>query len=294
LILPNLLVVGAQKAGTTSLYELLKTHPEFHLPVKEIKFFHRDEHYQKGINWYAQHFKDYTGQKYIGDFTPDYMAYSWSAERIYKQLGKDIKIIFILRHPVNRAYSQFNFFRMHGVESQYDFKKAIENEEIDLEQNKFTNWYTPANYISRSIYTPQIARFLNYFDQKNIHIVIFEELFLQKTKESIQELEHFLDLNLVQLISNPTKSNASQLPRYKNLKLFYIKIKRILNPLKIIFHFFGVTKILKSINRKVEKNLQKAPDKLSKKQINSITEKYFYRDILELEKIIGREIKIWK
>jgi hypothetical protein len=293
--LPNLLVVGAQKAGTTSLYDMLKLHSDFYLPQKEIKFFHRNEHYNKGIDWYAKHFEGYSGQKYIGDFTPDYMAFSWSAERIFKLLGKDIKIIFILRHPVQRAYSQFNFYRMHGVEKNSDFIETISNEKIDLDQSTFENWYTPANYISRSIYSPQINRFLDFYNKKNIHIAIFEELFLEQSNASIQALEHFLDVKLKKTIAlTSKKSNQSQLPKNKSIKSLYHTSKKILRPLKVIIQNLGGSKVIKFLNQKVEKTLHKKPQKLQKSEIENLKQRYFSEDIQQLEEIIGREISAWK
>lgn len=292
-VLPNLLVVGAQKAGTTSLFDILNKHPDFYLPKKEIKFFHRDEHYQKGINWYSKHFKNHAGEKYIGDFTPDYMAYSWTAERISKHLDEP-KIIFILRQPAKRAYSQFNFYRMNGVENETNFEKVIAKEFIDLNQNTFVNWYTPANYISRSIYSPQIERFSKYFKCENIHIIIFEELFIHKKKEAIVELENFLDVGLESYLVKSEKSNITQLPKNVTIKSIYSKTKRILRPVKKIFLFIGITNLFKSINERMEKTLSKKPQKLDQNLITTMNKKYFSNDIKELEKIMGREIKVWK
>lgn len=292
--LPNLLIVGAQKAGTTSLYDILKKNQAFYLPVKEIKFFHRDEHYSKGLKWYADHFKNYNGQRYIGDFTPDYMAYNWSAQRIYDSLGSNVKIIFILRQPVLRAYSQFNFHKMLDVEKNKSFEKTIKTESIDLEQNTFKNWYTPANYISRSIYTPQIERFSKLFGKESIHIVIFEELFIQKNEKAILQLENFLELPLPNLREDRTKSNSSQIPKNQNIKATFNQVKQLLRPLKSIIKSFRLTKQLQLYNEKLEKSLSKKPSKLNNETVKGLTNKYFTEDIKKLECFLGREIKVWK
>ena len=112
-MLPNFLCVGAQKAGSSSLYKLLKSHPEIYISEKnELHFFNVEENYKKGLQHYENFCeKGYKNQKLIGEFTPDYLQYSFVPSRIKNDLG-DVKIIIILRHPVDRAYSQFNFHKM--------------------------------------------------------------------------------------------------------------------------------------------------------------------------------------
>ncbi len=291
--LPNLIVVGAQKAGTTTFYDKLQMYPDFYLPHKEIKYFHRDEHYEKGLNWYLDHFNGYEGQRYIGDITPDYMAYSWTAERIYKDLGPDTKIIFLLREPVARAYSQFNFYRMNGVESSTSFEKVLKEEYIDLSMSTFKNWYTPANYISRSIYLPQIQRYLEYFDRKNIHIIIFEELFIERQPKALEELESFLGIQLVDFYQNNVKSNPSLAPRSKLLvKLKYFiqnDLRLVINLVKKIFGKGVVHSLKNSFN----KASYTKTEKLSPEEKASIRKKYFQSSIDELEEFLGRKISSW-
>lgn len=106
-MLPNFLIVGAARAGTTSLYYYLKQHPDvFMSPKKEIDFFDVDKNFEKGLDWYERYFEGYTGQKAIGEASPLYMYLEKVPKRIAKVIP-DVKLIFILRNPVDRAYSHY-------------------------------------------------------------------------------------------------------------------------------------------------------------------------------------------
>ena len=106
--LPNFLCIGAERSGTTWLYEVLKIHPEVYLYpyIKEINFF--SEHYQKGLNWYKQFFNGSRKSSYkaIGDISPQYFHEKEAASRIAQDLP-NIRLILFLRNPVNRAFSEY-------------------------------------------------------------------------------------------------------------------------------------------------------------------------------------------
>ena len=106
---PNFFCIGAQKCGTTSLFNLLVEHEDIFLPsVKEDHFFDVDERFNKGLDWYLdQYFKDANNEKIVGSITPDYLFFNKCPKRIFNLLGKDIKLIIILRNPVDRAYSHY-------------------------------------------------------------------------------------------------------------------------------------------------------------------------------------------
>ena len=102
-MLPNFICPGAQKSATTTLYEILKQHPDIYLPYKkELRFFSGD-YWDRGIDWYEQQYEDYDGEKIVGDISPNYMRKQKIAERIYTTLGPDIKLLFMLRNPADRG-----------------------------------------------------------------------------------------------------------------------------------------------------------------------------------------------
>jgi len=126
--LPNFLCAGAAKCGTTSLHAILAEHPQIFLPQrKEIHFFENNGNYSKGLDWYSKYFKNANEKKVIGEITADYMFFDYVPERIIEALGKNIKIIFMLRNPVDRSYSEYLFNVRRGF-FKGTFEEAIQNE----------------------------------------------------------------------------------------------------------------------------------------------------------------------
>lgn len=287
--LPNLFVVGAQKAGTTSLYDILSDCPDFYLPIKELQFFHRNDNYSKGIEWYREHFKNHTEERYIGDFTPDYLAFPKAIERMKKQIGEDVKLIVLLRHPLTRAYSQYNFFLMKGIALGDNFEEAL-----SMDQSKFSdpfkNWYQPNKLISRSIYSEQIDFLLKNFSREKIHIGIFEDLIQKRDNIEIERLESFLSVPLKSYFrrekqgSNPTKVSSSKV---------WSNVKGRISPLaSFIKSSIGEDYYLKLKERLLDK-VEKKPEQLDEERKDKLTELYFKDEIERIQSLLGREIKSW-
>ena len=112
----NFICIGAQKAGTTTLSDILSQHPDICIPpIKETKYFLFDVDYARGKTFYNSYFSNYTGQKAIGEFDPDYLLFPFTAERIVATLGRDVKILVVLRNPADRAYSHFLMTKKKGA-----------------------------------------------------------------------------------------------------------------------------------------------------------------------------------
>ncbi len=105
---PTFLCVGAQKAGTTSLYNIIKQHSQIFMPQKkELHFFDWHENFAKGNDWYFKKFQN--SEKYLarGEITPNYIYKEYVPKRILDIIGKDVKLIFMLRNPADRAFSHY-------------------------------------------------------------------------------------------------------------------------------------------------------------------------------------------
>jgi len=104
---PNFICLGAQKPGTTTLHDILKQYPEIFLPKdKEAPFLIVSEAYDKGVGWWLNHyFSDYNNESILGVMTPEYLYYEEVPNRILESCGPDVKLIIILRQPLDRAYS---------------------------------------------------------------------------------------------------------------------------------------------------------------------------------------------
>jgi len=106
--LPDFIIIGAMKSGTTTLHNILRQHSQIFLPPeKEIHYFDIDKNYTKGLDYYASFFNDAKRYQLIGEITPRYIWNSQIAQRIAKDLGTKTKLIAILRNPADRAFSHY-------------------------------------------------------------------------------------------------------------------------------------------------------------------------------------------
>ena len=158
----NFYCVGAQKAGTTTLHDILIQHPEVYLPeTKEAHFFDEDEKYKKGLNWYKKtFFSNYKGEKISGSCNPEYMYFDDVPKRIYDTIGTDVKFVFIFRNPMNRAYSHYLMSKRRCYE-ELSFADAILEEDKRIKKDYFNK--THFSYVSRGYYSQQVERYLKYF-----------------------------------------------------------------------------------------------------------------------------------
>ena len=179
---PNFLVVGAAKSGTTSIYYYLKQHPEIFLPdLKECRFFSNiktsinnpitNKPHNVGIinNYddYIKLFENITVEKVIGDVSPDYLYYYQSSiKNIKKNLGNEVKIIIILRNPIERAFS--NYFHL-VKENNFDltFQETIERESEWINNNIWWGFHV----IKGGFYYEAVKAYIDNFKNiKNIFI----------------------------------------------------------------------------------------------------------------------------
>ena len=181
------IIVGAQKAGTTSLYDYMTLHPQIESAYeKEIHYF--SKYYKKSKAWYRAHFKKRADDApyeniLTGEASPYYLYHPLSANRI-KSFDADMKIIIILRDPVERAYSHYHH-QIRGETESLSFSEAIAAEDKRLAGKddwiKKTNQHSPEHqrysYKKRGEYLEQIKRFHDHFPRENIIILNSKNLF---------------------------------------------------------------------------------------------------------------------
>ncbi|MDJ0599072.1 MAG: sulfotransferase domain-containing protein [Crocosphaera sp.] len=211
---PNFLIIGAQKAGTTSLYNYLVQHPQIlgNKTWKEVRYFDVPEHYNQGWSWYLGCFpsKFEKGNRLTFDVSPSYLYFPDIPQRIKKDLG-EIKMIVILRNPVDRAYSAWKMYHSFGtnpdvsennrkIADHRTFSEAIEQE---LKGECEPGIY-PYEYVNRGKYVEQLNNYYQYFNKTNLLILSFEEL--KNNKRALLnnicdflEIDHFPEAILDQL-----------------------------------------------------------------------------------------------
>ena len=289
--LPNYLFIGAAKSATTTFFDILKKHEDIFVPkFKEPHFFNIDENYLKGLDWYKKtYFKDINNESIIIDFTPTYLYYKLCAERIFDSLGPNVKFVIILRNPVDRAYSHYNHSKRDGHEvSSFEDAIKLENERIEKfrDKNDFLSELR-CSYISQGLYFEMISAYLKYFDLNNFFIINFESEVVQNLDQTLLKLSKFLKLDLSNL-DYEIHSNKSGKPKYKLLQNIITNNNLFRKILKIL-----VPQKQRQIIRNKIKNFNKEDFvylQLSEEKRRQLFEKYFRKDIMKLENLIGKKM----
>ena len=289
--LPNYLFIGAAKSATTTFFDILKKHEDIFVPkFKEPHFFNIDENYLKGLDWYKKtYFKDINNESIIIDFTPTYLYYKLCAERIFDSLGPNVKFVIILRNPIDRAYSHYNHSKRDGHEvSSFEDAIKLENERIEKfrDKNDFLSELR-CSYISQGLYFEMISAYLKYFDLNNFFIINFESEVVQNLDQTLLKLSKFLKIDLSNL-DYEIHSNKSGKPKYKLLQNIITNNNLFRKILKMI-----VPQKQRQIIRNKIKNFNKEDFvylQLSEEKRRQFFEKYFRKDIMKLENLIGKKM----
>jgi hypothetical protein len=179
--LPGFLIIGAQKAGTTALYSYLRRHPGITGPAwKEVSFF--DRHYHRGEAWYRGNFP-LLRRQHIGEASPSYLFHPLAPQRVAALLP-DVRLIALLRDPVDRALSHYHHEVALGREP-LSFEEALEREEertrgeverMLADPGYFSRAWWDYTYLARGRYAEQIERWLAVFPPQQILVLSSEKL----------------------------------------------------------------------------------------------------------------------
>lgn len=169
-MLPNFLIIGSQKSGTTSLYYVLRQHPQIFMPErKEVNYFFLQSEYDRGFKAYLEHFEAAgPDTPAVGEASPGYICHPLAPLRI-KRFLPDTKLILTVRHPVERAYSQY-WDNRRSLSESHTFEQVVENAlEVTYHPNRL-------GYFSRGTYIQYINRFLEHFIRDQLLVLLFDDL----------------------------------------------------------------------------------------------------------------------
>ena len=191
----DFIVGGAQKSGTTALFRYLRHHPQIGIGrTKELHFFDKDRFFAtEPVNYRKLHsaFKDDALHRLAGDFTPIYLYWPAAAQRIY-DYNPAMKLIFILRDPVERAYSQWVMESEKGKERK-TFADAVRNEV----SNPDAPPHAVQSYLARGRYSEQLSRYYRLFPDENILVVQRGDL-MDDHPAVLDTIYRFLDIEPVE------------------------------------------------------------------------------------------------
>jgi hypothetical protein len=196
--LPNFLIIGAQKSGTTWLAKNLRQHPDIFVAPHEIHFFDKGRNFSKGVSWYEGHFARAKDERAVGEKTPDYLwANGQGVEGHLPDVHRNIydtlpeaKLIAVLRNPVERAISAVNHIIRSGRVSPlylYNIDDLLLGNKRDLIEGH--------GVIDYGRYYRQIKAYQEFFDAAQMLILIFEEDVIQEPASGLRKACAFLGVD---------------------------------------------------------------------------------------------------
>lgn len=310
--------IGFQKCGTTTLYDILRQHRGIALTqdVKEPMFYRaKGLRELLGKKWYEK--------RYFGKMQADDprlpgevnagLGTDGCAAKIGKDFPKDTKLIFMMREPVGRSFSAYKYFLARGFLPYYItvYDKLFGHEKgfhkyvtdcLNCEKTRANIMKKRLKYLvfSQSMYATCIKEYMNYFPKENIKFIIFEE-FIRNQKKACQEIYEFLEVEDDSEVDYQVVSNEGNLaaftPVLSKIDIAFTGTHYFLYEfLNIGKYSMKLQEAYETIYHAVERFCLR-PDK-DKSGINKVTKKilesYYQKEILEVEKIIGRSLKgIW-
>jgi len=298
-IYPNTFLIGVQKAATSSLYSWLAQHPEVCAPmsVKDRGFFTQDEFYNKGLNYLSSYYEnEFTNEKIILQGSVHYIYFEKALSRI-NQFDPNSKFILILRNPVERALSSYKYARKFFYET-HNIEKAFELEPERLKSNNYQT-LSELTYKSHGMYYKQIQVFLKYFKRDQLKIIFYEDI-TQSPELTVSDIFKFLNIdasfepqfNVLNITGN-IKSKTLQKILFKDNRIKKWVVDNIIKKLisketkaKIRWKLIEINtkKSSKSVSKEIE---------YSEDFINSLQD-YFIEDINNLEKLLKKDLLLWK
>lgn len=180
--LPDFLIVGAGKAGTTSLAAWLRAHPQVFIPVeKELHYF--DRHWERGIDWYKAQFAEAAPDVRAGEATPEYMIHPAYIDRV-AGVVPGARLIVMLRNPIDRARSQYDHMVARGDRAWEPYRRFdgragprsfAELVELELEVDP-SDWRTAGMCLARGRYIDQMRSISVHYPRDRIHVVLYDDL----------------------------------------------------------------------------------------------------------------------
>jgi hypothetical protein len=273
---PSFFIVGVSKAGTEWLKLCLKKHPEIFIPdgPNPNYFSHK---FSRGEEWYMSLFEQAKNEKELGEKSTSYIIYPQSAKRIYNY-NPNAKIIFVLRDPVERAFSHYKMKLRRG----------------DVGENVDSVLSKKSPLVQEGLYTKHTSRYLDYFDDSKVHILLFDDL-EDNPIQFIMKIYSILGVNsdFIPKMAHQRYHVTKSRPRFQRL---YNTLVAVIRKLRRQSYWAnrGIEFLRKKgyVNMFHRLNRGKPFPELSDKKREELGE--FYReDINKLERMIDRDLSHW-
>jgi hypothetical protein len=303
--MPNFFIVGAQKAGTTSLYHYLNQHPEVYMsPIKE-PFFFDHELDSKGevvasefegrrqpprfanVKEYSRLFEGVGDEKAIGEATPLYIYAPGTPERI-ERYAPGAKSIALLRHPAERAYSAFLYAVRIGAEPLTDFAQALRAEPLRMRNG----WHYVFHYRSRGLYYQQLQRYYEVFGRERVGAWLYEDM-KEDPAVVARSVFRFLEVDDTFVADTSSKHNRAGVPASVSARAAMRATDRAVGALrKGLAPTSGILPLAYKMRRAVQGRVLTEPPPIDPGLREDLTRSY-EEDILNLQDLIDRDLSAW-
>ncbi|WDE13278.1 sulfotransferase family protein [Thalassomonas haliotis] len=305
--IPDFIICGAMKSGTTSIHAILNQHPDIYIPDDEVHFFDMDNllqhpdfnHFdgkqwsvsslardpQQYYAWYRSRFSPAAQHQLLGEDSTTYLASEIAAQRISQQ-KRETKLIILLRQPSTRAYSQY-WHLLRSGRATHSFEDTIR--------------YNPHSILERSLYLTQLQNVYKHIPQEQVKVIVFED-FLADKQAVLMQLCTFLKADYRRLPADALgiHANSGRLPMFPAIELMKNRLFRdggnqgyhqrfscdltAGNTRKITF-----SKLVNKAHRLVNPLVVKKAPKIHP-QTKAFLDDYFYRELQGLNELLGRDI----
>ena len=293
--MPNFLIIGAAKAGTTSLYSYLAQHPQIYMSEqKEPRFFALEGEQPnyggitQGINQssistledYQKLFEGVGDEAAIGEASTIYLYSEKAAERICHHVP-DAKLIAVLRDPADRAFSSYVHLVRDGFET-LSFAEGLKAEPVRRQENWQPLWF----YQDRGFYYDQLKRYFDRFDAEQIKVYLYDDL-VKSTQSVAQDIYRFLDVD-DSFVPDLTRSNVSGIPKRRWLQNLFMKDNPLKAAIKPLLPEQMRKRISRDVHRKNTGDKPTFPLEVRQQLIDTYRE-----DTLKLQGLLGRDLSNW-
>lgn len=298
--MPNFLVIGAAKSGTTSLYNYLKQHPQIYMsPMKEPAFFAFEgiatfrgpwkswasRNTVTSIEAYRALFQGVSDEVAIGEASQTYLVHPNAPERI-RHYVPDVKLIAILRDPVERAYSDYLMQLLHGGEAVADLGEAIRRREAGVHKS----WGLGEQYVDVGFYYTHLKRYFDIFGRSQIRVYLYQD-FQIDPGNILQDIFRFLDVEETFVPDLSTQYNVGGAPKNRVWLALLVKLNQI-KPL--VRSFIPATlrrHIVNPFTNLQKQGLVKPPPLEPDVRMELI--QLYREDIFKLQDLIQRDLSRW-
>ncbi len=292
--LPNLLIVGAAKSGTTSLHNYLKQHPDiFMTKHKEPHFLINSQIGEKRIHRgvvrlaeYKSMFTTRRGYKYKGESSVMYLSFpEFSISNIKKYLSSDVKIIIMLRNPIERAFAGYLHNLRYNPSENLSFEEAIKNSESRYFKEKDL---TPdTRYLHVGSYYFQVKAFIDAF-QSNVHVIFYDD-YVNNINLCLQDVFNFLKVENISVDTSKRYMQGGWMFKNKFLRNLIIPKNNVKSLIKTILP----NKILRQALRKSIMNITTIETPKLSVYMREKLRVYYKNDIANLSSLLNRDLNHW-